>query len=180
MREQIALLKDKLEHENIINDRLLREAMRGKIGIIRQNAIYEYISVIITFAFFPTVFIHLGFSWWLVAFTLLMVGFSGVMTAIQHRHMNTLDESEDLLTVARYARNLKQAYVDWLKWAIVMVIFWFSWLITECFIRIPDRKMGIVLAIGCVVGLIIGAGIGQSMRRKVIKTCEEIVRQIEG
>lgn len=180
MRGQIVLLKEKLDREVIINDHLLREAMRGKISVLRKHAILEYACVTLCIITYPTVFIKLGFSWWLVIATLVMVLFSGVMTAIQHRHMNSLNEGEDLLTVARHARRLKQDYVDWLKWAILMVIFWFSWLVTECLIRIPDRTMGIVLAVGCFVGLFIGASIGLSMRRKVIHTCDEIVQQIEG
>lgn len=180
MRGQIALLKEKLDREAIVNDRLLREAMRGKIGVLRKNAIIEYACVVLCLLAYPTVFIKLGFSWWLVGATLIMVTFCGIMTAVQHRHMNSLNEGENLLTVARHARRLRQDYVDWLKWSILMVIFWFSWLITECFIRIPDRTMGIVLVASSCVGLFIGASIGLSMRRKVIHTCDEIINQIEG
>lgn len=180
MRGQIALLKEKLDRETIVNDRLLRDAMRGKIGVIRTNAIIEYVCVVLCFIAYPTAFIKLGFSWWLVGITLAMTLFAGIMTAVQHRHMNALNEGEDLLTVARNARRLKQDYVDWLKWSILMVIFWFSWLVTECFIRIPDRTMGIGLAVGGCFGLIIGACVGLSMRRKVIHACEDIIRQIEG
>lgn len=180
MRGQIALLKEKLDREAIINDHLLREAMRGKISVLRKHAIIEYACVVFCILMYPTVFVKLGFSWWLVAATLVMVLFCGVITAIQHRHMNSLNEGEDLLTVARHARRLKQDYVDWLKWSILMVIFWFSWLITECLIRIPDHTKGIILAVGCAVGLFIGASIGLTMRRKVIHTCDEIIKQIEG
>lgn len=180
MRAQIVLLREKLDRETIINDRLLREAMRGKIGILRRHAIYEYACAVICFILYPTVFIRLGFTWWFVGFTLVMMAFCAILTAVQHRHMNALDEGEDLLTMARYARCLRQRYVDWLKWSILIILFWFSLLITECFLVIPDRKAGIVMAVGCAIGLVIGAAISMKMRRNIIKTCDEMVKEIEG
>ena len=44
MRQQIALLKAKLDKEAIVNDQLLRQSMRQKMGFINKSALIQYIA----------------------------------------------------------------------------------------------------------------------------------------
>ena len=180
MRLQIGLLKNKLADEVIVNERLIRQVTQSRMSVIKHQAVIEYVSVIFCCIIFPLVFPPLGFSWWLVGITIAMVLFSGIMTVVQHRHMNSSDAMNgNLLTVARNARKLKQDYLDWIKWAILMVIFWFSWVVTECLVRVDDRMLGIAMAIGGSIGLVIGGSIGLSMHRKVVRACDDIINQID-
>ena len=82
MRAQIALLKDKLDKETIVSDKLLRDTMRHKARNINANA---WISVAASiFVIFWALF-YLpgeGFSWWFSGATILM-GFLNILWIIK-------------------------------------------------------------------------------------------------
>ena len=180
MRSQIALLKDKLNSEQIVSERLLRETLKSKAGILHNQETAEYISVAVCFVLVPASLRMNGFSWWLIGATLAMVLFSGIMTFVQHRHMQATDMlTADLRTVAIRAKKLKQDYLDWIKWAIILICVWFGWLMAECFLRMENFKVALIFAVACGVGLFIGGSIGMSMHRKVIRTCDDIIRETE-
>lgn len=181
MRRQIALLKQKLDDEQIVSGRLMRQTLRQQKSVFARQEMTEYLAVLFCFISFPVVFPTIGFSWWFCGFALLMVLFSGIMTAIQHRHVRgTNFLTADLLTVANNVKELKQSYLDWLKWGVLLICVFFGWLLGECFLRIKDPKMAACIAIGSCLGLGIGLIISISMYRKVIHTCDDIIRQIEG
>ena len=59
MRSQIALLKEKLDNEKIVNDKILRNATKTKIRSLRINQIMEYVSALFVITFGSVVFLQL-------------------------------------------------------------------------------------------------------------------------
>ena len=47
MKEQLAILTQKLEKETIVNERLIRQSMKDKASTIRRKAIIESIVTLI-------------------------------------------------------------------------------------------------------------------------------------
>lgn len=180
MRSQIALLKEKLDNEKIVNDKILRNATKTKIRSLRINQIIEYVSALFVITFGSVVFRSLGCSWEFVITTIIYMLFCAIMTFIQHRQLNRADVTNgDLLTVAKYAKKLKKDYHNWLYFAIPSIILWFSWLLNELYTSGKDEHMILASGIGVLIGGTIGFLIGWMMNRKAKHTLDDIVRLIE-
>lgn len=179
MRAQIALLKEKLDKETIVSDKLLRDTMRHKARTINANAwVSVGASVFVIFWALTTV-PSMGFSWWFVGATILMMLVCDFFTWKYHKDVNAKTMSGDLLTVAKVMKQLRDNYRKWLKYSIAMIAVWFVWLSAEFCIQLKDWKLALIMIIALLVGLSVGAFIGLKMHNAVIRNAEEIIQQIE-
>lgn len=179
MRAQIALLKEKLDKETIVSEKLLRDTMRHKARNINANAwisVAASIFVIIwALAYIPKE----GFSWWFAGATVLMMLVCDFFTWKYHKDVNAKTMSGDLLTVAKVMKQLRDNYKKWLKYSIAMISVWFVWLSIEFCIQLNDWRLAVVMIIALLIGLAIGGFIGLKMHNSVIRNAEEIISQIE-
>ena len=179
MRAQIALLKEKLDKETIVSEKLLRDTMRHKARNINANAwisVAASIFVIIwALAYIPKE----GFSWWFAGATVLMMLVCDFFTWKYHKDVNAKTMSGDLLTVAKVMKQLRDNYKKWLKYSIAMIAVWFIWLSIEFCIQLNDWRLAVVMIIALLIGLAIGGFIGLKMHNSVIRNAEEIIQQIE-
>ena len=179
MRAQIALLKEKLDKETIVSEKLLRDTMRHKARNINANAwisVAASIFVIIwALAYIPKE----GFSWWFAGATVLMMLVCDFFTWKYHKDVNAKTMSGDLLTVAKVMKQLRDNYKKWLKYSIAMISVWFLWLSIEFCIQLNDWRLAVVMIIALLIGLAIGGFIGLKMHNAVIRNAEEIINQIE-
>lgn len=179
MRAQIALLKEKLDKETIVSEKLLRDTMRHKARTINTNAwisVGASIFVIIwALAYIPKE----GFSWWFAGATILMMLVCDFFTWKYHKDVNAKTMSGDLLTVAKVMKQLRDNYKKWLKYSIALISIWFVWLSIEFCIQLNDWRLAVVMIIALLIGLAIGGFIGLKMHNSVIRNAEEIIQQIE-
>ena len=179
MRAQIALLKEKLDKETIVSEKLLRDTMRHKARTINTNAwvsVGASIFVIIwALAYIPKE----GFSWWFAGATVLMMLVCDLFTWKYHKDVNAKTMSGDLLTVAKVMKQLRDNYKKWLKYSIALISIWFVWLSIEFCIQLNDWRLAVVMIIALLIGLAIGGFIGLKMHNSVIRNAEEIIKQIE-
>lgn len=179
MKAQIALLNKKLDKENIVNEHLLREIMKRKANTINANAwvsVGASIFVIVSALFF---FPAEGFSWCFTAITVIMMLVCDFFTWKYHKNVNSKTMNGDLVTIAKVMKKLKDDYVNWLKYGIIMVLFWFVWLATEYCIILKDWKLSIIIIVSLLISLAIGGFIGLRMHRSVIHNAEDIIKEIE-
>ena len=179
MRAQIALLKEKLDKETIVSEKILRDTMRHKARTINTNAwisVGASIFVIIwALAYIPKE----GFSWWFAGATILMMLVCDFFTWKYHKDVNAKTMSGDLLTVAKVMKQLRDNYKKWLKYSIALISIWFVWLSIEFCIQLNDWRLAVVMIIALLIGLAIGGFIGLKMHNSVIRNAEEIIQQIE-
>ena len=179
MRAQIALLKEKLDKETIVSDKLLRDTMRHKARTINANAwVSVGASVFVIFWALTTV-PSMGFSWWFVGATILMMLVCDFFTWKYHKDVNAKTMSGDLLTVAKVMKQLRDNYKKWLKYSIALISIWFVWLSIEFYIQLNDWRLAVVMIIALLIGLAVGGFIGLKMHNAVIRNAEEIIQQIE-
>lgn len=179
MRAQLTVLKNKLDKEAIINERLLRDTMKRKANAINANA---WISVGCgIFVIFWAVFFlsQIGFSRYFAVVTIVMMLFCIFITWKQHRNVNSKTMNGDLLTVAKVMKKLKEDYVNWLKYSFILIAIWLPWLATEYCLILKDWKKCVFVVSGLFVGAAIGAFIGLRMHKSVIRNAEDIIKEIE-
>lgn len=177
MRQQMAILKSKLETQGIINDRLLRKAMSERVGWI--NRCYNW-SIILT------LFVAIPYCWWAFKFIGMSTAFA-IATELfllycvgytvwcgrplRDKHLM----QGDLLQVASIVAKAKKRDGDWLMQGIPLLIIWFGWFIYEIYME----QGHYILIIAGIIGGLIGGGFGFSIHLKTQRKYKEILEHIE-
>ena len=125
LRQQLALFKQRLNQQEIVNDRLLRLTMNARLSIfIKTSVIMDAIGLLCM----PIILIGLhaiGVPWYIGAFILLMVIVELVYNIAAHRRLQRLfTEGNDLLTVRRGLLHFKRTERLWTLIAVPLVIVW--------------------------------------------------------
>lgn len=184
MRSQMASFKKQLEQQEIINSRIMSESMKKKFSWIKKMIIGEIILI--------PIFLYLAFaakynfnlSWWsVVTFVILLLcdiwcDYDINMRAIKdsdYSRDNLIDTIEKLVKMKQ--RRTKQAAIMLIT--LIGLIIWLS-------IEISLHLMSIDAATGMwgvfyggVVGGVIGIAVSWWIYRKMQKTNDEMIKQIE-
>lgn len=179
LREQAAILKNKLDKENIVSEEVLRKVMRHKARTINNNAWISVAASIVVILMAVFYFPQYGLSIWFSIGTITMMLVCDLFTWKYHKNLNAKTLNSDLLTVAKTAKKLKQNYLNWLKYGIALCFGWFVWYAIEMSLHCRSWQEAMLTVLILAAGTVIGGVIGFRMHRKVINTCDEIIRQIE-
>jgi hypothetical protein len=180
MRDQIAILRRKLDKETIINERLLRRAMHDKVrGITRDNRamiILGTLAIPYTFIAFG----YLGISLWFRIATALLLGVCIVATWWGQRGLHA-DEllDGDVVSVGKKVLRLKQMNDRWLWYAIPMLLLWLAWLFWEAYQLIGGTPLFNGFVTGGVIGIVFGLILGGKVRRRTQRRAREVLAHIE-
>ncbi len=180
MREQLASFKQQLAGQKIINDRLMRKATAEKASRLKKHKNTHLVIGILGILISIPIFYNVGFPIPFLAYTLVMIIFSMVMTHIYHRNVEKADfMGGNLKDVITELVTLKKRYQQW-YWiggplvAGYMTLFYYYAPQVDFS---PEAIRSFI--IGGTVGAVIGAIIGIRMNNKVIRLCDEIIRDIE-
>ena len=182
MRDQITLLKQKLDRQEIVNDSLLREAMRGKMGAINWMKYKSYICVALCIIFYPVMSWAGVFSNAFVFATCAMMLFCAYVTYYVHRPVDRMDlMTDDLATVAKVMAKFRKQYNQWLFYVTpALLIPWLSWALYEyAWKNAPDGVSHWMLALPILIGAAIGGLIGYHWHCKAVDAADKIIKQIE-
>lgn len=177
LKEQLSILKSKLEKETIVNDRLMRNAMKNKAKSITRNG--WKISIIGAIAIPYCAWANkslLHMSWGFVIVTDLFLLVAIIYNYFTYKHIHAKDLMEgNLIDVSNNIIRMKRMHFNWLKFSIPFLVLWLSWFIAEN-INVYDGKY---ILMGGVLGLIIGGIFGISFFRRNRRMMTEILDQIK-
>ena len=180
MRMQINDLKNKLEKQNIVNDKHIRNSFRTKISDINRTVTITIIAGIFALVYCTWFFHFKGLS---LAFTIatgIMLAVCVMLTLIQKKHLSRIDISAgNLVETARDISKIRSHYKEWYKTAIPMIIIWFGWMTYEILTRFEMTPMTIGFLSGAATGGILGGFIGSRINKKIINRAEELLGYIE-
>lgn len=180
MRDQIAILRRKLDKETIINERLLRRTMHDKVrGITRDNTAMIIIGTLaIPYSFL--VFDYLGISLWFSIATalLLVVCIAATWWGQRGLHADELLDG-DVVSVGKKVLRLKQMNDRWLWFAIPMLILWLAWLFWEAYQQVGGTPLFRGFVTGGVIGIILGLIVGGKVRYRTQRRAREVLAHIE-
>lgn len=182
LRQQLAILNKKLEGQTIVNDRLMREAMKGKMSWIRNLVWAEIVAVpflVILFAGMATAW-HL--SYWPVAFLAVML----IVSVVLDYKINIIGDraylQDNLADTARRLARMKRRRVINEAVMAPVAIAWAVWFLYDIYSRTPaEGDMHAMLSgglIGGCVGVVIGGVVAVVIVRKMQKTNDAVIRQI--
>jgi uncharacterized membrane protein len=180
MREQLAALKEKLNKQEVVNDRLIRDVLSQKMKVINKNGWISGICGLFVITFGNYLFYQMGLSTWFLLGTTVMMIFCAAVTWISHSWVNSNEIANgDLLRVVKQAQRLQRVYKNWKYIALPMILVWATWLGLEYAAEVKDTAMVISMMSGGVIGGLVGGIIGFKQNKKVINELDEMIRHIE-
>ncbi len=180
MRQQMAILKNKLDDQTIVNDRLIRRAVKNSVSTINKR--YLVISII-AFAMIPYgywAFVKLnGLSiplW--IAMSVLMLAVIGFCIYNGHEMRKNDFVSNNLLDTKRKTLKAQKRDAMWPYFGIPVAIGWAAWVGWEMTQKLEGDflKYFIPWFIICVTA---GALIGLKVHFKTQRHFRDILEQIE-
>ena len=180
MRQQMAILKNKLDNQTIVNDRLIRRAVKNSVSTINKR--YLVISII-AFAMIPYgywAFVKLnGLSiplW--IAMSVLMLAVIGFCIYNGHEMRKNDFVSDNLLDTKRKTLKAQKRDAMWPYFGIPVAIGWAAWVGWEMTQKLEGDflKYFIPWFIICVTA---GALIGLKVHFKTQRHFHDILEQIE-
>ena len=178
MRAQVALLKEKLDKEQMVSEKMLRSIIKKTVRKLTRE---RMLSLVFTLIFIPFLIYVLvtEFSMSMVfafVFGLYMIA-AMAYTLYAERGLNNKTVGTDrLVDTGRRLIRLKRLQARWLRISIPISVIILAWMFLEVD---PDAPYGVPFYRGASFGLAVGAVFGTIRyvkRRRELKDC---IRQIE-
>ena len=177
MQQQLQQLKDKLNSQKIVNERILRKSCNATASRLRFKS-----NVPILFgaaAILMTPSLHtLGVSTPFLIFNVALMLFCIIYTIITNRHIPRVDS--DMLSAAEGLHKYKKIHADWIKFGLPMAFVWIGLLVWET-IRHGELEGPSLYGFltGVAVGVVLGLLVGLKLRHDQLDAADELLRQIE-
>ena len=182
MREQLATLKKQLDTQEIINDRLIKEAMSSKLSSINRSAVWICVVCLIMIPLGYLNFQRLGHSTAFCIATSMLFLICFVAMFLSHYRLRKSDiRNGNLITTYTEVARMRKIYKSWHYWSIPMLIVWFAWLEYEIYIAQANEDITALLMISAsgIFGGVIGGIIGLRIHKRTLRTADDLLHQIE-
>ena len=177
MKEQIALLRNKLEKETIVNEKLIRASMRDKLKAVKRRS-YILCIVGIAAAALWKFGVSPDFNPLFIDFTAFFLLFAVAYEVYCNRMLSAQNYIEgNLVDEARKLNRYKELARQWYWFSIPIVCVWSCWYLYESYT--VHAEQGRFLFIWGIIGGTIGGVIGWRIYRKGQKAINEVIEQIE-
>ena len=177
MKEQISLLRRKLEKETIVNEKLIRASMRDKLKAVKRRSYILCAVVIAAIPLWasPTFDYH---SSWFIGTSIAIL----LISVIHEIYSNQLLSTQNYITGSlvdevRKLNRYRQLTRQWHRFGISFLCVWMPWFVYEV-TSAGGIHVKYILIIG-LIGGIIGGAIGWTIYRKGQKAVDEVIEQIE-
>lgn len=184
MRSQMASFKKQLEQQEIINSRIMSESMKKKFSWIKKIIIGEIILIPIFLYLAFAAKYYFNLSWWsVVTFVILLLCDIGCDYDINMRAIKDSDYSRDNLidTIEKLVK-MKQRRAKQTAIMLTATIVMSIWLLIEIGFHLiainADTGMWFRFY-GGGTGAFIGVAVAWWIYRKMQKTNDEMIKQIE-
>ena len=184
MRQQMAVLKEKLEKQEIINDQLMRSTIGTKLRKIKVEQRRKIIFIILGLLYVPAILHYLLHTdLWFTVVTVLFFAGEGIFDTYYTWGINDEDlQNKRLLETRERIIVMKRMNARWLWFSIPFVIVWFILFVWQVYSNDSElQELGgtTPLIIGAVVGGVIGGLIGLVKYKKQQRRATELIEEIE-
>ena len=176
LREQIALLKDKLQRQQIISEQnIIAAAQKGINKLNRSGIIYTL------FGIFAVVYCSWSFHWFgfsdeFVIGTAIFLAACAVATMYAHWGLRSIDVTRgNLVDIASRLLKFRKIYGRWHFYTVPALLVWCYFLYKDAY-RMLNNPEGFLLA--GIVGGTIGGAIGLWRHFKTIRETDKVLKNI--
>lgn len=177
LKQQFAILTDKLESQEINNERLLRTVMKTKMKSINKYYYWLFfLGLPIIILCFQTFYCKGQVSLLFYVSTVLLAVLDTICGMVINKMGNNQWQEADLLTARQTLVQMKQRRKKGEIISIPLGIIWLSFFVLEVFRSSANAFM---LSTFAVIGGLLGLGIGLLAYRKMQRTNDELIREID-
>ena len=180
MRQQMTTLKNKLNKQEIVNDRLIRRSMKNEVNTItrRYYIIMALGLFMIPYGYWCFVKLcGLSFFFWIVTSIFMLVCVGATYYTLRKINDPNL-MNRNLVEARKKVASAKKFEANWLFFGIPAVVLWMSWFLYETY-QLHGGAFSNGLFWGGCIGGIIGAICGLSLNFKTQRQYQDIIDQIE-
>ena len=179
MREQLALLRDKMQHQEIVNEKVIMKSVKRGVRSINRRGVFHLLIGIFSIPFCCTIFAQMNFSHDFVVWTGMMLAVCTVATAYAHFGLNTVNISRDnLVKVGIRSLRLRKIYKFWYYIAVPMLLVWGYFFYRELTLLVSNTQQLQGLIIAAQIGGCIGGAIGIRLHFKTLHDVDEVLEHI--
>ena len=184
MKQQMTMLKEKLDHQNVVNEKLILKSVKNNNNFVNRSTIIFLIIGIFALPFCTFYFYKSGFHWWFVAYTVAMLLWS-IIQMIANKVKYNIEQyiDKDLVLCLDKMIRAKSAYSRQFKQSIVFIVIFMIMFYCDIILRAYaggiNKGIAICLIIGGTVGGIIGGIIGFSNNFKQRRAIDEMVEDLK-
>ena len=184
MRQQMAVLKEKLEKQEIINDQLMRNTIGTKLRKFKVEQRRKIIFIILGLIYIPAILYYLLHAdLWFIIVTVVFFAGAGLYDTYYTWGINDEDlQNKRLLETRERIIVMKRMNARWLWFSIPFVIVWFILFVWQVYSNDSELHAAggtTPLIIGAVVGGAIGGFIGMAKYKKQQRRATELIEEIE-
>lgn len=177
LKQQFAILTDKLESQEINNERLFRTVMKTKMKSINKYYYWLFfLGLPIIILCFQTFYSKGQVSLLFYVSTVLLAVLDTICGMVINKMGNNQWQEADLLTARQTLVQMKQRRKKVEIISIPLVMIWLSFFVLELF---SSSTNALMLSILVVIGGMVGLGIGLLAYRKMQRTNDELIREID-
>ena len=178
MRQQMAILKDKLENQTIVNDRFIRRSIKRGVGTLNKR--YLVIAIIalamIPYGYWAFVMLNgLSVGLW-IAMCVLMLTVAGFIYFNGRVLRDDNLMGGNLVEVKRKLALAKKRDGNWPWFGIPVAVAWASWAVYEMAQRTGGNEY---LVPCCIVGILVGALVGLKVHFRTQRHYRDVLEQLE-
>ena len=186
MRTQLNALKSQLAQQEIVTENLIIDAMKKKMTWIKKYVIFQICLIPVLAIIWAAIIPMCGISWWNYAFLLIMC----CIDVYADYRINVTALSDDdylrgnLVTTVKKLLKMKRYRALQMAICIPLIIVWLLWAGIEAYNALPEATSEFQEAfisgglIGGVIGGICGLIFAFSIYRKMQRTNDEVIAQI--
>lgn len=186
MRRQLEALKSQLAQQEIVNDRLIIDAMKKKMTWIRKYVVVQVCLIPVLAIVWAALVPVCGISWWNYAFLITVC----CIDVYADYRINIRSISDDdylrgnlVATVTKLLR-MKRSRAMQMALSVPAIIVWLLWAGFEAYNSLPEASSEFQQAfiggglVGGVIGGVCGLIFAFSIYRKMQRTNDEVIAQI--
>ena len=186
MRTQLNALKSQLAQQEIVTENLIIDAMKKKMTWIKKYVFFQICLIPVLAIVWAAIAPICGISWWNYAFLLIMC----CIDVFADYRINVTALSNDdylrgnLVTTVKKLLKMKRYRALQMAICIPLIIVWLLWAGIEAYNALPEATSEFQEAfisgglIGGVIGGICGLIFAFSIYRKMQRTNDEVIAQI--
>ena len=185
MRTQLNALKSQLAQQEIVTENLIIDAMKKKMTWIKKYVFFQICLIPVLAIVWAAIIPMCGISWWNYAFLLIMC----CIDVYADYRINVSSISDDylrgnLVTTVKKLLKMKRYRALQMAICIPLIIVWLLWAGIEAYNALPEATSEFQEAfisgglIGGVLGGICGLIFAFSIYRKMQRTNDEVIAQI--
>lgn len=177
LREQIALLKDKLQRQQIISERAITEAAQKGISKLNRAGVIYAMFGVFAVVYCSWSFHRFGFSDEFVVGTAIFLAACALGTMYAHWGLRSINVANgNLVEITQRLLRFRKIYSRWHFYTVPTLLVWCYFLYKDAY-RMLNNPEGFLIA--GTIGGIIGGAIGLWRHFKTMREADKAIANIK-